>query len=218
MVKGIAMTADYTKTDGRRQRSRVTRVRVIDAAAGLFLERGYVAATIEDVAERAAVAVQTVYYVFGTKPKLLSAVLDASIAGDAEPVPVLERPWVAALRDQRDVGSAMERLVDDSVTILSRTSPLYEVVRRAAADPEVNQLLQETRRRRRSDQRALIEILSSAGRLRPDLDVDTAADVFYGLINEEVFQLFVRDCGWDVERLKRWATSLMMQQLIGKGQ
>jgi AcrR family transcriptional regulator len=212
------MTADYTKTDGRRQRSRVTRVRVIDAAAGLFLERGYVAATIEDVAERAAVAVQTVYYVFGTKPKLLSAVLDASIAGDAEPVPVLERPWVAALRDQRDVGSAMERLVDDSVTILSRTSPLYEVVRRAAADPEVNQLLQETRRRRRSDQRALIEILSSAGRLRPDLDVDTAADVFYGLINEEVFQLFVRDCGWDVERLKRWATSLMMQQLIGKGQ
>jgi AcrR family transcriptional regulator len=209
------MTADYTKTDGRRQRSRVTRVRVIDAATGLFLERGYVAATIEDVAERAGVAVQTVYYVFGTKPKLLSAVLDASIAGDAEPVPVLERPWVGALREQHDVGSAMERLVDDSVTILSRTSPLYEVVRRAAADPEVNDLLQETRRRRRADQRALIEILSSAGRLRPDLDVDTAADVFYGLINEEVFQLFVRDCGWDVERLKRWATSLMMQQLIG---
>jgi AcrR family transcriptional regulator len=218
MVKGIAMTADYTKTDGRRQRSRVTRVRVIDAAAGLFLERGYVAATIEDVAERAAVAVQTVYYVFGTKPKLLSAVLDASIAGDVEPVPLLERPWVGALREQHDVGSAMERLVDDSVTILSRASPLYEVVRRAAADPEVNQLLQETRRRRRSDQRALIEILSSAGRLRPDLDADTAADVFYGLINEEVFQLFVRDCGWDVERLKRWATSLMMQQLIGEGE
>jgi AcrR family transcriptional regulator len=210
------MTADYTKTDGRRQRSRVTRVRVIDAAAGLFLERGYVAATIEDVAERAAVAVQTVYYVFGTKPKLLSAVLDASIAGDVEPVPVLDRPWVAALREQQDVGSAMERLVDDSVTILSRTSPLYEVVRRAAADPEVSELLQETRRRRRADQRALIEILSSAGRLRPDLDVDTAADVFYGVINEEVFQLFVRDCGWDVERLKRWATSLMMQQLIGE--
>ena len=212
------MTADYTKADGRRQRSRVTRVRVIDAAAGLFLERGYVAATIEDVAERAGVAVQTVYYVFGTKPKLLSAVLDASIAGDVEPVPVLERAWVGALREQHDVGSAMERLVDDSVTILSRTSPLYEVVRRAAADPEVNQLLQETRRRRRSDQRALVEILSSAGRLRPDLDVDTAADVFYGLINEEVFQLFVQDCGWDVERLRRWATSLMMQQLIGKGE
>jgi AcrR family transcriptional regulator len=212
------MTADYTKTDGRRERSRVTRVRVIDAAASLFVERGYVAATIEDVAERAAVSVQTVYYVFGTKPKLLSAVLDASIAGDAEPIPVLERPWVAALREQHDVGSAMERLVDDSVTILSRTSPLYEVVRRAAADPEVNDLLQETRRRRRADQRALIEILSSAGRLRPDLDVDTAADVFYGLINEEVFQLFVEDCGWDVERLKRWATSLMMQQLIGEGE
>src|SRR5215211_9547189 len=151
------MARQEKKPDGRRERSRVTRARVVDAAGRLFVEHGYVATTIEDVAERAGVAVQTVYYVFGTKPKLLSAVLDASIAGDVEPVPLLERPWVGALREQHDVGSAMERLVDDSVTILRRTSPLYEVVRRAAADPEVNQLLQETRRRRRADQRALIE-------------------------------------------------------------
>jgi hypothetical protein len=46
-------------------------------------------------------------------------------------------------------------------------------------------------------------------------DVDTAADVVYGLLDEEVFQLFTADCGWDDERFQRWATSLMLQQLVG---
>src|SRR5215211_3563003 len=126
------MARQEKKPDGRRERSRVTRARVVDAAGRLFVEHGYVATTIEDVAERAGVAVQTVYYVFGTKPNLLSAVLDASIVGDVEPVPVVERAWVEALRDQHDITSAMERLVDDSVAILARTSRVYEVVRRAA--------------------------------------------------------------------------------------
>jgi hypothetical protein len=44
----------------------------------------------------------------------------------------------------------------------------------------VGALLDDNRRRRRADQRQLIEMLSQAGHLRTDLDVDTAADVFYG--------------------------------------
>jgi AcrR family transcriptional regulator len=207
------MAADHNTLDGRRRRSQLTRRRVVDAATRLFVDRGYVATTIEDVASGAEVAVQTVYYVFGTKPNLLAAVLDASIVGDVESVPVLQRGWVEALRDQHDVTAAMARLVDHSVAILVRTSPLYEVVRRAAADPDVSALLADTRSRRRADQRALIEILSSSGHLRADVAVDTAADILYGLINEEVFQLLVGDCGWTVERFKNWATNLMLQQL-----
>ena len=48
----------------------------------------------------------------------------------------------------------------------------------------------------------------------PDLAVEVAADVVYGLLNEEVFQLFTTDCGWDVERFRQWATSLLRQQLL----
>ena len=89
-------------TDGRRQRSMRTRARVVDAGEQLFVERGYLATTIEAVAERAGVAAQTVYYVFGTKRNLLAAVLDASIAGDVEPVAVLERPWFDELETAGD--------------------------------------------------------------------------------------------------------------------
>jgi AcrR family transcriptional regulator len=166
------------------------------------------------VADLAGVAPQTVYYVFGTKRNLLAAVLDASIAGDVEPVAVLERPWFDELATAGDAASAVERLVEVSVAILARTSPIYEVIRQAAADPDVGTLLHENRRRRRDDQRRLTEVLGQSGYLRPGLDVDTAADVFYGLLNEEVFLLLTTDCGWAVQRFRGWATSLMLHQLV----
>ena len=106
-------------------------------------------------------------------------------------------------------------LVDESVKILVRVAPLHRVIQRAAADTEVGPLLDETRRRRRADQARLVGILADRGHLRPDLDTATAADIYYGLLNEEVFELLTTDCGWDVERFQHWATELLQHQLLG---
>jgi AcrR family transcriptional regulator len=206
--------AGRAETDGRRARSARTRARVVAAATSLFVDRGYLATTIEAVADAAEVAPQTVYYVFGTKRNLLAAVLDASIAGDVEPVSVLDRPWFGSLEAEPDAGVAIEHLVGAGVAIVARTAPVYEVVRRAAADPEVGVLLEDNRRRRRDDQRRLVEILERSGHLRPDLDVATAADVLYGILNEEVFLLFTADCGWEVDRFVRWATAMVRHELV----
>ncbi len=62
--------AATSRVDGRRERSRRTWARIVHAAAQLFVENGYVATTIEAIAERAEVANQTVYYVFGTKAEV----------------------------------------------------------------------------------------------------------------------------------------------------
>jgi len=203
------------KPDRRRERSQQTRRRIVEAATQLFLVRGYVTSTIEDVASEAGVAGQTVYYVFGTKPQLLAAVLDASIAGDAEPVPIIERAWVDSLRAEPDAATAVQLLVDASVPIVVRTAPIYEVVRRAASDADVSILLEETRRKRRRDQRALITTLADAGHLSPEVSIDAATDAFYGLVNEEVFQLLTGDCGWDIDRYRRWVTGHLVHELLG---
>jgi AcrR family transcriptional regulator len=181
------------------------------------VNRGFVATTIEDIADHAGVAVQTVYYVFGTKTKLLAAVLDATIGGDAEPVSILERTWVESIRTEPDATTAVQRLVDATAAILARTAAIYEVVRRAAADPDVSTLLDETRRRRRQDQRDLIDILRQAGHLRPGLDPGAAADIVYAVMNEDVFQLLTGDCGWSVDQFRAWATEFMRHQLIDGG-
>jgi len=89
--------------EGRRQKkARQTRRRILAAAAELFTRQGYAATTIQQVAEQADVAWQTVYSVFGTKAAILSAVFDVAVAGDDEPAPVAERPFVQAIKDAAD--------------------------------------------------------------------------------------------------------------------
>jgi hypothetical protein len=43
--------------------------------------------------------------------------------------------------------------------------------------------------------------------------VSWAADVYYGIVNEEVFDLLTGDCGWEVGRFRTWAIELLHQQL-----
>src|SRR5215469_15377865 len=88
----------------REQQARRTRARITAAAAQQFLARGYAAATMRAVAADAGVALPTVELVFGTKARLLKAVIDVAIAGDDEPVPMLERQWAA--RAQSAAGAA----------------------------------------------------------------------------------------------------------------
>src|SRR6185437_17119394 len=78
----------------REERARHRRQRVVDTALRLFLERGYVATTIEAIAREAAVAPATVYQAFGTKQAILARVLDQTITGDAQPAALLDRDWV----------------------------------------------------------------------------------------------------------------------------
>jgi AcrR family transcriptional regulator len=200
-------------TDGRRERSRHTRARIVAAASLRFVSDGYHAATIEAIAQAAGVVVQTVYNTFGSKPKLLAAVLEHSIVGDLDPVPVAARPWVEALGELDDAAAALALLVGESVDILGRVAPIHRVIRSAAADPEVAALHTVTRQRRREDQQRLVGLLADGGHLRPGLDVAAAADVYYAIVNEEVFDLLTGDCGWDVARFRTWATELLEQQL-----
>lgn len=205
------------RVDGRSERSKRTRARVVEAATALFVEHGYVAARIEEIAEQAGVAVQTVYYLFGNKRALLAAVLDASIVGDLEPVPVLERPWVARLRDERDPDVAVRLLVAEVSAIVARAAAVYDVIRSAAAQPEVRELLEENLRLRRIGQRALVAVVHDAGHLADGVDLDTAADVFYGIMSEDLYGLLVGECGWSPERYRDWATTLLVDQLVHPG-
>ena len=161
---------------------------------------------------------QTVYYVFGTKRNLLAAVLDTS----ASPVTTNRCPCSSGRGSSGSPphptrSRPCELLVEAAVAIIARTASIYEVVRRAAADPEVGDLLADNRRAR-TDRPAPThrDAGRDAGHLRPDLDVDTAADVFYALMNEEVFQLLRRGLRLGRRAVPRWATGLLVDQLADR--
>ncbi|MFE6992270.1 helix-turn-helix domain-containing protein, partial [Streptomyces pharetrae] len=84
------------KTTGtRRARTAANRARMLGAARDLFTAHGYTATTMKAIADRAGMAVQTLYFTFATKRAILSELVDTEIAGDTEPVATLDRPWVA---------------------------------------------------------------------------------------------------------------------------
>lgn len=199
--------------DKRRERSRLTRERVARAARELFVDAGYLATTIEDVAAHAGVSPQTIYYGFGTKPALLAAALAVSVAGDLGPRPLLERPWVQTLREEHDPNAAVRQLVEGGLAIVARTAPIYEVIRRASADPDVAALLEENRRERYLRQRDLVAILADHGHLGPTVNITAATDAYYALVNEEIFQLLVAHRGWTTEQLRDWILRMLAPQL-----
>ena len=140
---------------------------VLEAARALFIERGYVATTIDAIAERANVAPETVYAVFGTKRSLLAELVDVSIAGDDEAPPILEQPWVQEMRDEPDPRRRLRMLASKGRSILERRAAVDEVVRgAAAADPEIAALWERGKAQRYAGQRAVRCGSSSARRAR----------------------------------------------------
>ncbi|HZD38744.1 MAG TPA: helix-turn-helix domain-containing protein, partial [Actinomycetes bacterium] len=128
---------------GRRReaRARRTRQRIVEAALGLFLQRGYTATTVEAIARQARVAPATIYQAFGTKHAILASGLDVTIAGDAGPVAILDRDWVKDATAETDPARRLATVVGHACEIAARTAAIKEVMRdAAAAEPAVGDL------------------------------------------------------------------------------
>ena len=65
-----------SKVDGRAVRGEATRLRILDAARDLLVERGFSGTSTRAVAERAETQLSLVHYHFGGKQQLLIAVLE----------------------------------------------------------------------------------------------------------------------------------------------
>lgn len=207
------------KTDaGRRREQRAlrTRARIADAALRLFCERGYVATTVEAIAADAGVAPATVYQSFGTKQGVLVRALDATITGDAQPVPLLDREWVAAARRERDARRRLAAVVQGAARVAAQTAALKEVMRDAAAtDSMVRDLIREDHERRRETQRALVQIAVGDDALRPGMTSDQAVRTFFLLVNSSTYQLMTEVLGWSDHDWQQWLLELLTHEFFG---
>lgn len=194
-----------TPRDRRARRAAETRLRIVQAAAKLFVERGYAATTIEAVATEADVAVETVYARFKNKRNLLETYLDVSIVGDAAPVPLLDRPEVQAVAAASDQREQVRLAAGIMRGILERNAPVHAVLRTAiAVSPELDALVEEDEARRHASQRAFVEMLSSRGPLRDDLSIADATERVSALANPETYAYLTRRRGWTEARVQRW--------------
>jgi AcrR family transcriptional regulator len=197
-----------------RKRSIETEARIAEAATTLFCTQGYVDTTMAAIASRAGVSVQTLYLRHGSKAAILSAALDVAIAGDAEPVSLTERGFFPRAVAEEDAAAAIAIWAHGARTICDRTHPLYDVIRSAAADPEVAQVLAKNRGDRAAGHRILAEALATRKRYDHDLPVQRAADLLYALGTEDAYLVFVVDRGWTPDEWERWVVDTVSAQLL----
>jgi AcrR family transcriptional regulator len=205
--------ADAVNRPGQ-ARTRLARRAVVDAARSLFLERGYVATTIEAISAHADVPPATVYRLFSSKLGILEALLETSIAGDDQPLAVQERPDVASLLGERDPGKLLAGLAGVTTAINQRTNDIYWLLTSAAgSDPAAAELLDEIQRQRDQGQGQIARSLARAHALRPGLRERDAADLIHALMSPEIYRLLVGDRTWTPERYRQWLTTTLVQQL-----
>lgn len=197
----------------RVKKARETRTRMLTAARDLFVQRGYGATSLQEIADRAGVAVQTIYFTFGNKRVLLKELVDVSIAGDDEPVATMDRPWFREAAEADTAPEALQRHIRGTGEVLARVAPITEMLRAAAAaDPAVAELWdQDTDPRyvvHEAAARALVAKPQSA-----DVPVEHAADLLFALLSPELYLLFVRDRKWSPEQWERWAHETLQAQL-----
>ncbi|HEX6421748.1 MAG TPA: helix-turn-helix domain-containing protein, partial [Acidimicrobiales bacterium] len=180
---------------------------VVGAAVRLFGENGWAGTGMRDVARAAGVAVETVYANFGSKADLLLAAVDVAVVGDAEPVPLRDRPEFAALAQGSlaERAAAAARLVRE---INERTRGIGRALREAAVgDSVLEARLAAAEERRRDD-------VGEGARLVARRPVgDTERDGLWALLGMEVYALLVDRAGWSAARYERWLADTIVRLL-----
>ena len=198
----------------RQEQARASRRHVLATAARMFMERGYSDTTVPAVARAAGVSPQNVYRAFGNKPGLLKAVFDVAMAGDDEPLAMMQREALTRVREEPDPREKLRlygRFVTDTAP---RHTPIQLLARAAAAtDPEAaaiwDQLCVERLHGMTLFARGLAE------HLRDDVTVDDARDLLWTHNSPELYDLLVNARGWLPEKFGRWLSASLIAALLG---
>lgn len=205
------------RSDQRSTQARETRERVLAAATAVFLRRGFSAATIREIAAGAEVSLTTVEALAGTKTLLLKAAIDVAIAGDDEPVAVLDRPWATKAMAATSAREFLSITAEVITATLSRSAGLIMAVFEGSAkDPALAALTQDMVAQRAATASWIVERLDRLGALRAGLNDDEAVDTVWILMDPAVFDRLTRLRNWPPTAYERWIAASLARLLTNE--
>jgi AcrR family transcriptional regulator len=204
----------YTGTR-RQAATRATRRDVVEAARRLFLDQGYPATTMAEIAEESGTPQATVYRLFGSKRGILKEVLDVTLGGDDEQVEYQHRPDVRAALAAEDPGSMLDAFAHLLRGVMHRAGALQHVLATSAlVDHDAAEMLEITRRQRHTGQSRIVRALARRKALRAGLTQPRAADIVYTVMSPEVFRILTVERGWSEEEYEAWLAHTLRTQLL----
>lgn len=189
----------------RQAQSRQLRLEVADAARALFIERGFGATTIGDIAEAADVSQQLIYAAFGGKRGLLSKVIDWTLVGDDEPIPMAQRPSIIAIQQERTITGKCALHARHVRLVSPRISSLLLMLRAAAdADADARAIYETGEEQRYTAATLFVANLRTVGELRAGLSDSMAADAVWALTPHALWTSLVTVRGWTPDQFELW--------------
>ncbi len=198
----------------RRERAAETRERMVEAALEVFAEEGYVGARMVDIAARAGVAVQTLYFTFHTKPELLQACYDHAVLGP-DRLPPPEQPFFAQIMGARTGRAALAAFAEGNGAIVARVAAIDEVARAAMHEPEAVEVRENSERLRRDGYGVVVAHLDQRFGLRAELDVDRGTDLLL-MLGSGAPYLMLRSYGWTHDQYVAWLADTLAIQLLAR--
>lgn len=200
----------------RRERALETERRILTAAATAFAENGYVGTSLEAIANAAGVNPRTVYKVFGTKVRLLSRLVDVSMVGDQDAVPVAGRSWAL---EAFEAPTGVERVAAFASAVRRVMQSAGAVFRTAAqaavADPDAAALWRLGQDLRQQDAAAFVAALHDASQLRSDRTPDEAIASVWLLTSPETYLQMTDSLAWSPAQYEQWLRQSMFDLLLG---
>jgi AcrR family transcriptional regulator len=188
-----------------------TRGDILHAARRLFAERGYAATSINDIAEEAGVAIQTIYARLGSKRGMLLALIDlieeeAGVGPLAEQVMSAGTPLTVLRAGVRLTRSFQERC-GDIIEALSTA---------AGAEPELADAVAEGQRRHRQGARLTIDQIRELEGLRNDVAPERAQALFALSTSHEAWRELIRGYEVDWDPAEDWLVDALSRALLAR--
>jgi AcrR family transcriptional regulator len=195
----------------RQEQAARTRQRILEAAGDLFIRQGYGTTSIRQIADAAQVAPDTVYVTFGSKARLLTALVDVALApgGDS----ILDRPELRRLREARDPRLFLRLFAQDYASMSERVRPVSEVLRTAkAVEPEMAAVRDEMEGYRFQYMRTIVQWLAELTTLC--VPIDHAAQIVWALASPETGRMLCDVQGWTTDAYASWLEDTLAATLL----
>jgi AcrR family transcriptional regulator len=208
-VKG---TRKYSSPVRDEQAAR-TRARILTAASDLFLERGYGRTTMQDIADAAGVARDTVHAVFGSKARVLTALIDLRLVPDASVASVTQTPDAQAVKDEVDQRRQIELFARFITGLSTELRPVFEILRTASAvEPEMASVFAEMDRFRMKNMQTYAKWIAGRGPLR--VSTRRAGEIIWTLASPDVARMLCDELGWTQAQHARWLADTLTRTLL----
>ena len=165
-----------TTTTGRRGRPGHSLDSLLDVAVAVFIERGFEATSMDELAARLGVTKSAIYHHVPSKVELLRLALDRALGALFA---VTEEPAAST-------GRAIDRLehvVRGSVRVLAAELPFVTLLLRVRGNSDVERAALQRRREFDRIVTALVAAAEQEGDVRPDVDPAVTSRLLFGTVN-----------------------------------